>query len=113
MGNGDFLLVERDNQYGPYSSVKRVYRIDLSNASFTPDPPHALIDARSKQLEIDLKTAYEDENVGIAGLMLNKIEGLAFDSSRNTVFVVNDNDAAHDNSGETQLRRFVLIGDTG
>ncbi|MEB3211796.1 MAG: esterase-like activity of phytase family protein [Leptolyngbyaceae bacterium] len=90
LGDGRFLVLERDNQGGPDAAVKRLYTIRLS-------PTLEDGDTLEKTFIRDLIPDF----VAAGGLMPEKLEGLAVDE--NGVWVINDNDGVNDNSGETQL----------
>ncbi|MGF1498618.1 MAG: esterase-like activity of phytase family protein [Elainellaceae cyanobacterium] len=90
LGNGRFLVLERDNQGGPDAAVKRLYTIELS-------PTLQNGDTLEKTFIRDLTPDF----LAAGGLMPEKLEGLAVDE--NGVWVINDNDGVNDNSGETQL----------
>ncbi len=90
LGDGQFLVLERDNQGGPDAAIKRIYKIDTSSAADG--------DVLTKTLVRDLM----DDLAAPGGLTYEKIEGLAL-MSNNDVWIVNDNDGVDDNSGETQL----------
>ena len=93
LGNGIFLVLERDNQGGPDARIKRVYSVDLSAVSDG--------DTITKTLDTDLMSVLTSR----AGLPYEKVEGLTV-SSDGTRWVVNDNDGVDDNSGEIQLLTF-------
>ncbi len=90
LGNGEFLVVERDNQGGPDAAVKRLYRIDVTGLADG--------DTVSKTLVRDLLPVLAESG----GLIPEKIEGSAV-TANGDVWVINDNDGVDDNSGETQL----------
>jgi len=92
IGNGEFLIVERDNQGGPDAAIKRLYRVDLS--TYTPGS------TITKTLVRDLLAAGDLAATG--GLNPEKIEGSAV-MADGDVYIINDNDGVDDNSGETQL----------
>lgn len=90
LGNGEFMLVERDNQGGPDAAIKRLYKIDLNNRA---------------EGSVIRKTLVKDLMGDLAkkgGLVPEKIEGAAL-LPFGDVFIINDNDGVDDNSGETQL----------
>ncbi|TVZ39667.1 hypothetical protein P886_4074 [Alteromonadaceae bacterium 2753L.S.0a.02] len=92
MGNGEFLIVERDNQGGPDAAIKRLYKINL--ASYTPGATIVKTPVRDLMLAGDLTAS--------GGLTPEKIEGSAV-MANGDVFIINDNDGVDDNSGETRL----------
>ncbi|WP_339064950.1 esterase-like activity of phytase family protein [Teredinibacter turnerae] len=92
LGNGEFLLVERDNQGGPDAAIKRLYKVDLS----APVADSTI----TKTLVRDLVAAGDLTATG--GLIPEKIEGSAV-MANGDVYIINDNDGVDDNSGETQL----------
>ena len=85
-----FLVLERDNQGGPDAAIKKIYQIDLTNA--TESQP------LTKTLVRDLLPDLTSNN----NLAFEKVEGLAVMPSGD-VYIINDNDGVDDNSGETQL----------
>lgn len=90
VGDGTFLILERDNQGGPDAAIKRVYSVDLSG-----DVDFVTLE---KTLVVDLLPTLAETNA----LTFEKVEGLALiDDS--TIVVNNDNDGVDDNSGENQL----------
>ena len=90
LGNGKFLVVERDNQGGPDAAIKRLYKIDLN---FAADG-----DTITKEFVRDLVPDLKKPG----GLVYEKIEGSAV-TLNGDVYIINDNDGVDDNSGETQL----------
>jgi hypothetical protein len=96
LGNGQFLVVERDNQAGLDARIKRLYRIDLTGVAASATVTKTLV----RDLLPDLKAP--------GGLVAEKIEGLAV-LADGKVVIVNDNDGVNDNSGETQLLNLGAI----
>lgn len=92
LGNGHFLLIERDNKAGPDAAVKRLYRVDLSAVE-----EGATI---TKTLVRDLVVT--GDLVSPRGLIPEKVEGVAI-MPNGDVYIVNDNDGVDNNKGETQL----------
>ena len=90
LGDGEFLVVERDNQGGPDAAIKRLYRFDTNGLTDGDTVAKTLV----RDLMGDLALP--------GGLIYEKIEGSAVTSQGN-LFIVNDNDGVDDNSGETQL----------
>lgn len=100
LGNGQFLVIERDNQQGPAAKVKRLYRIDLNGLQ--PAAEGQQFPLVTKRLERDLLPDLKSTN----GWVLDKVEGTAVDAL-GRLFVVTDNDGVEDASGET---RFMRLG---
>lgn len=92
---GGFLVVERDNQFGPDAAIKRIYMI-------FPDS-YAEGNTTSKYLMLDLLPDLQNYN----GLTPEKIEGLTV-TPDGDVYIINDNDGVDDNSGETLLMKVDL-----
>lgn len=92
LGSNRFMVVERDNQFGPDARIKRLYTVDLSTAASGSTLTKILV----RDLVADLKAP--------KGNVYEKIEGATVTASGD-VWIVNDNDGVDDgaNSGETQL----------
>lgn len=90
LGDGTFLIIERDNQMGPDAAIKRLYKIDMNGYSADTTISKTLV----RDLISDLKAT--------GGLTPEKIEGSAV-TPMGEVFIVNDNDGVDDNSGEIEL----------
>ena len=95
VGNGEMLVLERDNQGGPDAAIKRIYSVDVTGAVDG--------DVLTKTLVRDLM----DDLAAPGGLTYEKVEGLTVDLNGNA-YIVNDNDGVDDNSGEIQL---INLGD--
>ena len=89
LGNGEFLVLERDNQGGPFAAIKRIYKIDTNGLEANAVVNKTLV----KDIHIDLTAEH---------LTFEKVEGMAR-LGNGDVLIVNDNDGVDDNSGETQL----------
>lgn len=98
LGNGRFLVVERDNQGGPDAAIKRLYTFDVSGRAAGSTVEKTLVDDLMDDLAVP------------GGLTPEKIEGLAV-LANGEVLIVNDNDGVDDNSGETQLLNLGAILD--
>jgi hypothetical protein len=95
LGGSKFLVIERDNQGGPDGAIKKLYSIDLGQYTAFNAQPTQTIE----------KTFVEDlvpELLSFNGLLVEKVEGVAYTSSGD-VWIVNDNDGVDDNNGETLL----------
>lgn len=90
LGNGEFMVLERDNRGGPDAAIKRLYRINLQ----------AVTDGQTitKTLIKDIKSVLGSTT----GTLLEKVEGTAV-MANGDVYIVTDNDGVNDHSGETQL----------
>ncbi|CAJ1961319.1 unnamed protein product [Cylindrotheca closterium] len=92
LGNGEFLILERDNQGLTDAAIKKIYKIDLGDFS--------IADGVTVQ-----KTFVHDltnDLMYAGGLVTEKVEGLTVDASGN-IWVNNDNDGVDDHSGEQFL----------
>ena len=90
LGNGEFLVVERDNQGGPDAAIKRLYTFDVTGLMDGDTVTKTLV----RDLVPDLTAT--------GGLIAEKVEGSAVTADGN-VYIINDNDGVDDNSGETNL----------
>ncbi len=90
LGNGEFMVLERDNRGGPDASIKRLYKINLQTATDGQTITKTLIK--------DIKPVLG----GTTGPLLEKVEGTAV-MANGDVYMVTDNDGVNDHSGETQL----------
>ncbi|MDX2354640.1 esterase-like activity of phytase family protein [Stutzerimonas xanthomarina] len=102
IGNGHFLVIERDNQQGPAAEVKRLYRIDLNGVK--PAAEGQSFPLVNKRLERDLLPDLKSTG----GWVLDKVEGAAVDK-QGRLFVVTDNDGVEDASGETRFMRLGVV----
>lgn len=103
LGDGRFLIVERDNQIGENAAVKRLYLIDMTGL----EAGMSAMDAPlvEKVLVRDLL----DDLASANGYVLDKIEGFTI-AADGTAYILTDNDGVDDHSGETQ---FIRLGDLG
>jgi hypothetical protein len=92
VGDGNFLVLERDNQGGPDAAVKRIYQINLGDYSFDDGS------VVSKELVKDLMDDLKSGN----GSVIEKVEGLTV-TSAGDIWINSDNDGVDDNSGEQIL----------
>lgn len=90
LGDGTFLVLERDNQFGPDAAIKRMYQVDLTNATADSTISKTLV----RDLIPDLTAT--------GGMVPEKVEGLTV-TATGDVWINNDNDGVDDNSGENQL----------
>lgn len=91
LGDGKFLVLERDNQGGPDAAIKIISLIDLSGLADGDTVTKTVI----SDILPNLSTA-------IGGLTIEKVEGLTM-SNVGDVWISTDNDGVDDNSGETQV----------
>ncbi len=96
IGNGEFLVLERDNQGGPDAAIKHIYHVDMNGVM----PGDTVVKTLVRDVLPDMKAA--------GGLPAEKVEGLAYMASGD-VWMINDNDGIEDNSGETQLLNLGAI----
>lgn len=98
LGNGEFAVVERDNQANTDARIKRVYKISVNSVAFRPEG--GTFDTLGKSLARDLLPDLQARG----GMVLEKIESLAVTENGDLLFA-NDNDGVDDSNGETQLIR--------
>ncbi len=103
LGDQRFAILERDNQPGDYAAIKTVTTIDL--AGVEPAALDGDIPVVEKQLAIDLLPIMQ----ATKGWISDKPEGIAI-TADGQVFMVSDNDALDDATGETQ---FLKLGEAG
>ncbi|MGJ8625175.1 MAG: esterase-like activity of phytase family protein, partial [Yoonia sp.] len=92
--NGDFYVVERDNQIGANAAIKMVYRI--SGDQMVPAALGGDLPVVTKEAVMDLIPALQAHN----GYVVDKVEGLAIFTD-GTAWASTDNDGVDDSSGET------------
>lgn len=90
IGNGEFMVLERDNRGGLDASIKRLYKINLQTATDGQTITKTLIK--------DIKPVLG----ATTGTLIEKVEGTAL-MANGDVYIVTDNDGVNDHSGETQL----------
>jgi hypothetical protein len=90
LGNGEFMVLERDNRGGPDAAIKRLYKIALDAVT-----PGQIL---TKTLLKDLMPTLAATN----GSLIEKVEGTAL-MANGDVYLVTDNDGINDHNGETQL----------
>ncbi len=90
LGNGEFMVIERDNQGGPDAAIKRLYTFDVTGLAADSVVTKTLL----RDVMDDLKAT--------GGLVTEKVEGSAY-TNNGDVWIINDNDGVDDNSGETRL----------
>lgn len=104
LGNGTFLVLERDDQFGPDAAIKRLYEIDLGDFSAAV-PVDGTIPTIEKTLVLDLIPAVE---AATNAKTMEKLEGSAVTDS-GTVYILSDNDGVTDNSGEQLLLNLGIL----
>jgi len=98
IGNGKFMVIERDNQGGPDAAIKSLCEIDLGDYSFEDGI------TLEKTFVLDLIPSLTESN----GPVLEKVEGLAV-TMNGFVWVNTDNDGVDDSSGESALLQVTKI----
>lgn len=100
LGDGKFLVIERDNQGGPDAALKKIYEIDLGDYSWEAGT------VLEKTLVMDL---IEDGVLTATnGQIIEKVEGLAV-TADGDVWINTDNDGVDDSSGESLLAMVTTI----
>ncbi|MDI3337867.1 esterase-like activity of phytase family protein [Defluviimonas aestuarii] len=87
-------VIERDNQIGAATAIKKIARIPLSDLE--PAPLGAELPVVNKEVVHDFIPVLTAQG----GYVTDKIEGLTFDAAGDA-WVVTDNDGVDDSSGET------------
>jgi hypothetical protein len=95
---GQFLILESDNRAGPDAAVKHINVIDLNGIA-----PDATLE---KIVGLDILP--DNLRVATYGPVVEKVSGLTIDRDR-VVWVLNDNDGAMDNNGETLLIKVGIL----
>lgn len=90
LGNGEFMVLERDNRGGQDAAIKRLYKINLQTVTDGQTITKTLI----KDIKPNLAAT--------KGNIIEKVEGAAV-MANGEVYIVTDNDGVNDHSGETQL----------
>lgn len=98
LGNGEFLVIERDNQAGPDAAIKKLYRFSVEDLEEGDTVSKTLV----RDLMNDLRAP--------GGMILEKIEGSAV-APDGTLYIVNDNDGIDGSNGETQLLNLGRLAD--
>ncbi|MEM1398294.1 MAG: esterase-like activity of phytase family protein, partial [Pseudomonadota bacterium] len=100
LGDQKFAVLERDNQPGDYAVIKTLTTIDL--AGVTPAPLGGDIPVVEKTQAVDMLPIMQSTN----GWISDKPEGIVV-AADGRVFMVSDNDALDDATGETL---FIELG---
>lgn len=97
LGDGEFVVIERDDQAGSDARVKRLYTYSLAGIGFSQleGGPLPVV---AKTLARDLVAQGDFD----AGVILEKIESTAVLSNGRTL-VITDNDGVGNTSGETRM----------
>lgn len=104
-GNGNFLVIERDNQAGADATLKRIYQFNINGITPLADDQVANFPVVQKTLVRDLLP----DLASTGGRVLEKVEGLALLPSGELLYVI-DNDGVDDSNGETPLFRVAATG---
>eukprot|EP00956_Cyclotella_meneghiniana_P012416 scaffold17628_cov77-Cyclotella_meneghiniana.AAC.6 len=94
VGEGEYLVLERDNQGGPDAAIKRIYHIDVGVYAFSDGT------VVKKELVKDIMDDLKKGN----GSVIEKVEGMAV-TSNGDIWIKSDNDGVDDNSGEQILMK--------
>jgi len=96
LGDGKFLVLERDNQAGHDAAIKKIYSIDLGDYSWEDGT------LLTKTLVKDLIA--DGDLTKSNGQIIEKVEGLAV-TSVGDIWINTDNDGVDDSSGESLLAK--------
>jgi len=100
LGDGKFMVVERDNQGGPDAAIKKIYSIDLGDYSWEDGT------MLEKTLFMDL--IEEGILTQTNGQIIEKVEGLAV-TTDGDVWINTDNDGVDYSSGESLFAKIGTI----
>jgi phytase-like protein len=100
LGDGGFVVLERDDRAGAAAEVKRLYRFDVGPLEWRSDAQLSKLAVIEKQLLRDVLV--EGDFAATGGVVPAKLEGLCV-LENGHFLLVNDNDGLDRNSGETQL----------
>lgn len=103
VGNDEFMVIERDNQFGA-RSAKTLHLFSVKGLEAAAPGATVIPVVAAKRLLLDLKPAMLKGR----GYVLDKVESLAIDAQGQAV-VITDNDAVDGSNGETQLIRLGRI----
>lgn len=100
LGNGNFAVIERDNQAGDDARIKRIYRFSVNGLTPQPDCTGAcdfptVVKRLARDLMPDLRKP--------GGAVIEKVEGLAFSPASRHTYIHTDNDGVDGSNGETQM----------
>ena len=101
VGDGEFAIIERDNQAGPDARIKLITKFSVDGVTFRANDEAPTFDVVTKTIVRDLIADGDLTDPG--GYILEKIEGLAVTPSGGAWWL-NDNDGVDDSNGETQFR---------
>ncbi len=104
--DGQFAIIERDNQLGNDAIYKQVYTVDLAGASFTTDLTTPL-PVVAKTLLVDVLDQLANNSV----LVPDKLEGFSVSGPEATVHIVTDNDGLDEALGQTVFLRLGLLAE--
>jgi DNA-binding beta-propeller fold protein YncE len=101
----EFLVLERDNQAGPFAFIKRIYHVDLDDGRDAFLVGDAGKNGKGKSYPVLRKTLAYDllpDYQALNGWVPDKPEGMTIDAE-GKVYVVTDNDGVDDAPGQTWL----------
>lgn len=99
IGDGQFVVVERDNQAGTDARIMQLFSFSIAGIDFLATPDGSPSNTISKTFVRDLIPDLLSDN----GSVIEKVEG--FTVADGSGWNVTDNDGVDDSSGETQLIR--------
>lgn len=100
--NGNFAVIERDNQSGAFAEVKKVYGVDLDSADFQAFVAGGALSVVPKKLLTDVLDDLRARSIYTP----DKLEGLAV-GAKGDVYLVTDNDGVDGAVGQTV---FLTLG---
>lgn len=103
VGDGQLLLLERDNAGGPDARVKRLYSVSIRGVE--PQPQGGVFPVLDKERVANLLPTLRATH----GWTQEKVEGVGL-AADGKVYVVTDNDGVDDSTGETLFLRLGPLG---
>ena len=91
VGNGEFYILERDNQGGPDAAIKRIYSVTLDGPGTPYESAPGVVAAPETLTKVLVYDLLDDLKGITNGSVVEKVEGLTLDNKGN-VWVNNDND---------------------
>lgn len=90
-GDGEFYIVERDNQGGPDAAIKKIYSVTITGPGAPYETSPGVVAVPPTLTKVLVYDLFDDLKAATNGQVLEKIEGITLDSKGN-IWINNDND---------------------